>query len=546
MAVSFGSSIDLQKLELLNARVQNLTSAPSSPVEGQIYFNTTDDKLYVRADGTWVDLTSQGVTYSAGDGLDLSSTTFSLDLKSGGGLKIDSTELAADFGTGAGKVVEGNDSRLSDQRVPTDNSVTSAKIVDGTIVNGDISASAAIDQSKISGLSSSLSAKADLASPTFTGDPKAPTPSSSDNDTSIATTAFVQSVVAGAVQGLSPKQACRVATTGNITISTALNSGDTIDGVTLATGDRVLVKDQSTASQNGIYVVAASPARATDADAWDELVGAYVVVAEGSTNADTTWLCTSDKGGTLNTTSVTWSAQPSLSALVAGDGLVKTGNTLAVDSNVARRNADNTISGTVIASKATTTIDPVVSGTTSSTGIGVKGVGTSGIGVSGEATSGTGVAAGATTGRGGDFGSTSGVGLGAATYTGSSEAFSVYQQGSGPAIKVGSSHGTGPVFDGANKGAIVNIYDGVNADDAATVGQAGGTYKTNVGDGTSTEITVTHSLGTRDVQVEVFRNSGNYDTIICEVQRTSTSAVKLVFGVAPSSNQFRCIIRAIS
>lgn len=69
------------------------------------------------------------------------------------------------------------------------------------------------------------------------------------------------------------KEPCRVATTGNITISTALNPGDTIDGVVLAENDRVLVWRQTTKSQNGIYRVAASPARTTDADAAGELVG---------------------------------------------------------------------------------------------------------------------------------------------------------------------------------------------------------------------------------------------------------------------------------
>lgn len=69
------------------------------------------------------------------------------------------------------------------------------------------------------------------------------------------------------------KEPCRVATTSNITISTALNPGDTIDGVVLAENDRVLVWRQTTKSQNGIYRVAASPARTTDADAAGELVG---------------------------------------------------------------------------------------------------------------------------------------------------------------------------------------------------------------------------------------------------------------------------------
>lgn len=74
-----------------------------------------------------------------------------------------------------GKHVQDNDSRLSDTRTPSDNSVTSAKIVDGTIVDGDISGTAAIAQSKVSGLVGDLAAKAPLESPTFTGTVTAPT-----------------------------------------------------------------------------------------------------------------------------------------------------------------------------------------------------------------------------------------------------------------------------------------------------------------------------------------------------------------------------------
>ena len=105
----------------------------------------------------------------------------------------------------------------------------------------------------------------------------------------------------------------RAATTANITIATALNPGDTLDGVTLAEGDMVLVKDQSTASQNGIYIVAAIPVRHIDyssrardaAAAYNRHPGALFVVMEGTTNADTTWLCTSNRGaGDLDSTSL--------------------------------------------------------------------------------------------------------------------------------------------------------------------------------------------------------------------------------------------------
>lgn len=102
------------------------------------------------------------------------------------------------------------------------------------------------------------------------------------------------------------KQSCRAATTANITISTALNAGDTLDGVTLAAGDRVLVKNQGTGSQNGIYVVSASPARAPDFDAGGDALAAVVAVTEGTANADTIWFCTTNGPITLGTTALTF------------------------------------------------------------------------------------------------------------------------------------------------------------------------------------------------------------------------------------------------
>ena len=96
---------------------------------------------------------------------------------------------------------------------------------------------------------------------------------------SLATKQYVDAIKTG----LDVKDSVRVATTANITISTALNSGDSIDGVTLADGDRVLVKNQSTASQNGIYVVGSSPARSTDMDDDVEVTGGtFVFVEEGT------------------------------------------------------------------------------------------------------------------------------------------------------------------------------------------------------------------------------------------------------------------------
>jgi hypothetical protein len=112
-----------------------------------------------------------------------------------------------------------------------------------------------------------------------------------------ATKAYVDSVA----QGLDVKASCRAATTANITLSGA----QTIDGVAVIAGDRVLVKNQSSAAENGIYVAAAGAwSRSPDADTWAELVGAFTFVEDGTVNDNTGWVCTSAPGGTLGVTAV--------------------------------------------------------------------------------------------------------------------------------------------------------------------------------------------------------------------------------------------------
>jgi len=143
-----------------------------------------------------------------------------------------------------------------------------------------------------------------------------------------ATKGFVEATS----QGLDVKDSCVAATTGNITISTALNNGDTLDGVTLSTNDRVLVKDQSTASQNGIYIVGSSPARADDLAAGSDAAGMFTFVEQGTVNADNGFVCTSNKGSAVTgTNNLTFAQFSGAGQITPGDGLDKSGNTLSVD-----------------------------------------------------------------------------------------------------------------------------------------------------------------------------------------------------------------------
>lgn len=124
------------------------------------------------------------------------------------------------------------------------------------------------------------------------------------------------------------KEPCRVATTANITIPTALNNGDSLDGVTLVTGDRVLVKDQTTTKENGIWVVGATPTRATDADQAGELRGGTTVYVEaGTANGDRMFRVITNGSITPGTTAHDW-------APLSDGGIVETETNGAATTNV--------------------------------------------------------------------------------------------------------------------------------------------------------------------------------------------------------------------
>ena len=246
-------------------------------------------------------------------------------------------------------------------------SVNSSKIVDGSIVNADVNASAAIDATKIhdgtisntefgylNGVSSNIQTQLDAkgasnANLTAIGDlattdgnfivgsgstwvaENAGTARTSLGLGTIATQAANSVAISGGtitglgtpssnsdaatkvyvdnlVTGLKTRIICRAATTANITLSSDLQNGDTLDGITLATGNKVLVKDQSDATENGIYDVVASgtATRNTDYDTVAELAGQLVIIQEGTSNADKFFLCTTDNSGSIGSVNITF------------------------------------------------------------------------------------------------------------------------------------------------------------------------------------------------------------------------------------------------
>ena len=158
---------------------------------------------------------------------------------------------------------------------------------------------------------------------TFTGSVRGQTPS---NTADFTTKSYVDGLVGA---GVFWKEPCRVGSVSNINLS---SPGSAIDGVSLSSGDRVLVKDQSTGSENGIYVfngAASAMTRSSDADSADELEGAAVFVTQG-TNADEAYTMTTDNV-TLGSTALTWVRFSGLGQVTAGDGLAKSGDTLSVN-----------------------------------------------------------------------------------------------------------------------------------------------------------------------------------------------------------------------
>lgn len=128
--------------------------------------------------------------------------------------------------------------------------------------------------------------------------------------------------------GLDTKQSVKVATTSNITLS----GSQTIDAVNVVGSDRVLVKNQTNASENGIYVVnqVGSWTRSSDTQSWEKLPGAFTFVEKGTVNADTGWVCISDPSGTVGVTSITWTQFAGTGTITAGTGISVSGTQVSL------------------------------------------------------------------------------------------------------------------------------------------------------------------------------------------------------------------------
>ena len=197
--------------------------------------------------------------------------------------------------------------------------IVKRQIADGAIDNSKIQAGAGIETSKLADGANFTKKDGSVA---FTGNQSmggnlltnVSTPSAG---TDAANKNYVDTAISGLNSLFDAKGSVKVATSTAGTLATSFANGQTVDGIVLATNDRILIKNQASQVENGIYVVNASgvPTRATDMDAWTEVPGAFVAVEEGTTNVDTIWLCTSNQGGTLGSTAITFQQIPTTAGL---------------------------------------------------------------------------------------------------------------------------------------------------------------------------------------------------------------------------------------
>lgn len=273
-------------------------------------------------------------------------------------------------------------------------------------------------------------------------------------DPSAATDLVTKQYADNLIAGLSWKEEVRAATTANGTLASAYENGDTLDGLTLATGDRILLKDQTAQAENGIYRVNVSgaPTRTTDADSTADLNNATVSVTDGTVNSGKSFTQTT-KNPTVGSSNIVWSVFAAGTTYTAGNGLTGS-TTFSVLPN--GTSIDVSASGVKIADAA------------------------------------------------GGAGLTVAAGI----------------------LAVGAATG------------ITVAADTVGVDFSVVPKK----FSTNVGDGSSTIITVTHSIGTRDVTVSLFEAATPWTQVFCDVTLPSTTQATLTFAVAPTTSQYRVTV----
>ena len=313
--------------------------------------------------------------------------------------------------------------------------------------------------------------------------------------------------------------------------------------MTPVANDRILVKNQTTTNQNGIYLAQSGAwTRSTDADSEADLVNAAVFISEGTTNQDTAWVMTTNAPITVNTTALTWVQFAGGGMVTAGAGMTQSGNTLdVVAGNTSLTVVADSLSVNYAASggDAGSSVQPArgdhahstlyvpmartVTATAPITGGGALS-GNISIGVSTFASGTSGVVP-ASGGSATNFLSADGTWKAVPLDTTAGDSRYINTSGDTMTGALGLPAGApAGANDAANKGYV----------DTKT-----GKYAVDVG-GSAAQV-ITHNLNSRDVVIHVYRNTTPWDTIECDIERTTTTTATLRFTTAPSAAEYRAV-----
>ena len=498
MAQKFLTNIDLNENALVKASFEVLTTDPSTALfDGRMYFNSVDGviKIYDSTASAWRRVVA-GIGETAGVVAAGTHATALTITDSGGQISI-TPNLATSASAGLFSATD------------------FTKLADAT---ADATASKLVMRD--------ASGQAKIATPT--------------DAAHIATKGYVDA----ARQGLDVKQSVRVASTAPVAIASALEAGDVIDGVTLVAGDRVLLKDQTSASENGIYVAVSSGTgvRSSDAngtaDTGELKPGTFAFVEEGTVNSDKGFVVSTNGAITVGSSAIAWTQFSGAGSFEAGDGLSQNGNTInvnVVNNRTAITSDAVDISDNYVGQTSITTLGTILYGTWDATTVAVTAGGT---GV--ESFTDNGVVYGNATS--------------ALDVTAAGTEHQVLRAGSGGVPAFGAVDLSQTA---ATTNSLLISRGGTNASTEATARTnlaAGGTQGAGVstpalarkviktvGNGVDTSFTLVHSFNTREVMIQVF-DASSYDTVIADTVRTDANTVTISFSVAPSSNAFTVVV----